>query len=299
MFNHECYSAKPNLKKPPAPGTDSRTPFHDSLDQVSPFHICCRLQFTIQVPNMDNTPTTYTRCPIIYSRGFQGSLCAVHRILLSSNSLLMIKRTTTDTEIDWKAYMEQVIQYIGGERDYAAIKGGTGPLVYPAGHVYIYSFLYHLTVNGTNILHAQWIFVGLYLATLYVVLMCYREARVITSQSMVNTAPSLIGWKAPPYILPLLLFSKRLHSIYMLRLFNDPFSIFFLFVAVYLWQKRMWTLGSISYSMSISVKMNTLFVLPAVGAILLQAVGRDKAVQQAMIMVQVQVITLYMSSHSH
>jgi alpha-1,3-mannosyltransferase len=88
--------------------------------------------------------------------------------------------TFSDTEIDWTAYMEQVIQYLAGERDYAMIKGGTGPLVYPAGHVYIYSCLYRLTDNGTNILRAQWIFTALYLATLYVVLLCYREARVAT-----------------------------------------------------------------------------------------------------------------------
>lgn len=83
-----------------------------------------------------------------------------------------------DTEIDWKAYMEQVAQYLAGERDYTAIKGGTGPLVYPAGHVYIYSFLYEVTDRGRNILRAQWLFAGLYLATLLVVMLCYREARV-------------------------------------------------------------------------------------------------------------------------
>lgn len=85
----------------------------------------------------------------------------------------------TDTEIDWKAYMEQVAQYQAGERDYALIKGGTGPLVYPAGHVYIYSFLYNLTDQGRDVLKGQWIFMALYLATLAVVLLCYREARVI------------------------------------------------------------------------------------------------------------------------
>jgi alpha-1,3-mannosyltransferase len=74
--------------------------------------------------------------------------------------------------------MQQVTQYLGGERNYALIKGGTGPLVYPAGHVYIYSYLYRLTDHGTNILRAQWLFVALYLATLYIVLLCYREARV-------------------------------------------------------------------------------------------------------------------------
>lgn len=32
----------------------------------------------------------------------------------------------TDTEIDWKAYMQQVEQYRYGERDYTLIKGDTG-----------------------------------------------------------------------------------------------------------------------------------------------------------------------------
>ena len=36
----------------------------------------------------------------------------------------------TDTEIDWETYMYQVELYIKGERDYAAIEGPTGPLVY-------------------------------------------------------------------------------------------------------------------------------------------------------------------------
>lgn len=98
--------------------------------------------------------------------------------------------------------------------------------------------------------------------------------------------------------MPLLLLSKRLHSIYMLRLFNDPFSIFFLFAAVLLWQKKMWTLGSMAYSMAVGVKMNTLLALPAVGAILLQAVGRNKALRQAMVMAQVQVSRYLLSRAS-
>lgn len=86
--------------------------------------------------------------------------------------------SSTDTEIDWVAYMEQVKQFLDGERNYVRIEGGTGPLVYPAAHVYTYTALYRITNNGENILLAQQIFAGLYLATLALVMACYKKANV-------------------------------------------------------------------------------------------------------------------------
>ena len=83
-----------------------------------------------------------------------------------------------DTEIDWKAYMQQVHQYLEGERDYTRMKGDTGPLVYPAAHVYIYSVLYRVTDGGKDIFMAQLIFGGLYLSILCLVMACYRQAKV-------------------------------------------------------------------------------------------------------------------------
>lgn len=77
--------------------------------------------------------------------------------------------------------MEQVAMFLAGERDYTVIKGGTGPLVYPAAHVYVYSALYYITDSGRNILLAQIIFGGVYLASLSVVMACYRLAKVGTS----------------------------------------------------------------------------------------------------------------------
>ena len=74
--------------------------------------------------------------------------------------------------------MQQVSQYLAGERDYTKIYGGTGPLVYPAAHVYIYELLYRITDRGTDIPFAQIIFGVLYLMTLAVVMACYRNAKV-------------------------------------------------------------------------------------------------------------------------
>lgn len=74
--------------------------------------------------------------------------------------------------------MEQISQYVSGERDYTQIYGGTGPLVYPALHVYIYTALYYLTDHGKDIFLAQQLFAMLYLTTLSIVMLCYWQAKV-------------------------------------------------------------------------------------------------------------------------
>lgn len=73
--------------------------------------------------------------------------------------------------------MQQVSQYVSGERDYTKIEGGTGPLVYPAAHVYTYTGLYYLTDEGQDIFLAQQLFAILYMATLAVVMACYWKAK--------------------------------------------------------------------------------------------------------------------------
>ncbi len=97
--------------------------------------------------------------------------------------------------------------------------------------------------------------------------------------------------QAPPYIFPLLVLSKRLHSIFLLRLFNDCFAVGALFVVIYAYQRRMWTVGSMVYALGVGVKMSLLLALPAVGIVLLQALGLRRAIKQAMLMLQLQVRT--------
>jgi len=59
--------------------------------------------------------------------------------------------------------MDQVKTFLGGERNYINIKGQTGPLVYPAGFLYIFTGLYYGTENGDNIKLAQYYFLAIYL----------------------------------------------------------------------------------------------------------------------------------------
>ncbi|EDU42205.1 Lethal 2 neighbour of Tid protein [Pyrenophora tritici-repentis] len=179
------------------------------------------------------------------------------------------------TEIDWTTYMQQIAIYLKGERDYAKISGDTGPLVYPGAHVWIYRYLYAWTDEGKNIALAQYIFALVYLLTLAVVIQCYRRARV------------------PPYIFPLLILSKRLHSIFVLRCFNDCFAALFFWLAIYCYQRNQWHIGSALYSTGLNVKMTLLLPLPAIGIIMVMKLGGREALTQAMIIGQVAILFGY------
>ncbi|KAL4517551.1 hypothetical protein Ndes2526B_g00757 [Nannochloris sp. 'desiccata'] len=155
------------------------------------------------------------------------------------------------TEIDWIAYMDEVSGYDKGERDYINLKGDTGPLVYPAGFVYLFSWLRSITHGA--ILPAQYIFAALYLATQFIVMALY-----ITSCTM------------PPWSLVLLCLSRRLHSIFVLRLFNDCWAMCIAYVATWALQKRKFPLSIFLFSLAVSVKMNVLLFAPGVLAVVIK-----------------------------
>lgn len=87
--------------------------------------------------------------------------------------------TLIDTEIDWIAYMQEVGGVVNGTWDYSELKGDTGPLVYPAGFVYVFTLLYYITSYGTNIRLAQYIFCAIYLVTLVLVFRIYSKSKKV------------------------------------------------------------------------------------------------------------------------
>lgn len=91
----------------------------------------------------------------------------------------------------------------------------------------------------------------------------------------------------------MLVLSKRLHSIFLLRLFNDCFAVFFLWVAIYIFQRRIWTLGSMAYSWGLGVKMSLLLALPAIGVMLFLARGIVPSLKQAWLMGQLQIVIAF------
>ena len=152
--------------------------------------------------------------------------------------------TTAYTEIDWVAYMQEVEGFLGGDFVYTNLRGDTGPLVYPAGFVYFFSALYYICDKGRNIALAQWLFMGFYLATLAIVLRIYNKCRV----PFVYTAA--------------LIMSKRIHSIFLLRMFNDGIAMMLAYAAVALFASRRWSVGCAVYSLAVSIKMNIFLFAP-------------------------------------
>jgi alpha-1,3-mannosyltransferase len=121
--------------------------------------------------------------------------------------------------------MYHIKLYIKGERNYSKITGPTGLLVcvsdvysisiylkvyyrYPAGHVFIHNFLFDITSSGENIALAQQIYAALYVLSLTLTCAIYGQAGGV-----------------PNWIVLLLPLSKRLHSIFALRMFNDCWAV--------------------------------------------------------------------------
>jgi alpha-1,3-mannosyltransferase len=180
------------------------------------------------------------------------------------------------TEIDWQAYMQQVQIWLDGELDYRKIRGGTGPLVYPAGFLILFAAFRRLTHNGTDVRKAQYIFLAVYIATQCVVWMIYHQQ---ISWIRRNKQPDIRGtpnlsfshhiwsWRLAMLVT---CFSKRVHSIFLLRLFNEGPTMLLLYISCFLFMKHKWNVGCVVFSLAVSVKMNVLLFAPGLLLLLLQ-----------------------------
>ncbi|CAI5441220.1 unnamed protein product [Caenorhabditis angaria] len=162
------------------------------------------------------------------------------------------------TEIDWSTYMQQV-ECVSqkGIFNYSQIGGDTGPCVYPAGHLFIFQVLHFLTNGGKSILIAQYIFMILYIINLALVFrILYKTNRI------------------PPFVVLLCsVTGYRIHSIFMLRLFNDPIAMLLFYAAFNFFIDYKWVPGCVLYSLAVSIKMNVLLFAPAKFFMLVLNVG--------------------------
>ncbi|KHJ87369.1 ALG3 protein [Oesophagostomum dentatum] len=158
-------------------------------------------------------------------------------------------------------------------RNYSQIGGDTGPVVYPAGHLLTYSVFYTLTNAGKDIRTGQYIFMALYLLNLLAVFRLYYKSNRI----------------APFVLVFLCLTGYRIHSIFVLRLFNDPVAMLFFYLAANFFVSQQWLIGCLLYSFAVSIKMNVLLFAPALLFILLLNVGVWRTIVNLAICAVVQV----------
>lgn len=186
--------------------------------------------------------------------------------------------------------MQEVTTYQEGERDYVNIRGGTGPLVYPAGFLYLYSWFKSLAIRGRDggdlqsdplglhgstsaeaIQRIQWVFVVLYLFNSVIVLALYQRVleRMRQKQQQSSCATMTVWyWRVA---MGLTCLSKRVHSIFVLRLFNDAPAMILLHLSMYLFACcDAWALGCVAFSLAVSIKMNVLLFAPGLLLLLLQ-----------------------------
>jgi alpha-1,3-mannosyltransferase len=137
--------------------------------------------------------------------------------------------------------------------------------VYPAGHLYAYRALRDfagtkpgvaLETDPLGLLRVQAVFLVAYVATAALTLDVAGQLRA-----------------GAPWAAALFSLSWRLHSLFLLRGFNDCLSALAGAAALSLLVRRRWLLGALAWSAGVSVKMNGLLVLPALGLVLLRNTG--------------------------
>jgi alpha-1,3-mannosyltransferase len=129
-----------------------------------------------------------------------------------------------------------------------------------------------LTDDGENIPEAQSIFLSLYLITQAIVFMIYHRV------------------KCPPYVLVLLCISKRIHSIFLLRCFNDGIAMMLVYASILFLLHRRHIFASVFFSLALSVKMNVLLFMPGYALVLVRELGVPRAFRLGLLVLLVQVI---------
>jgi len=144
--------------------------------------------------------------------------------------------------------------------------------VYPAGFLYMYGFLKWLTDGGNNVLACQYIFCGLYVFNAAIVLTIYtllgRSMQSFIPKNSLQYYHTVWSWRVAMVITCL---SKRIHSIFVLRLFNDGPCMILFYVSVLLFAKSYWRIGCALFSLAVSIKMNVLLFAPGLLLLLLQS----------------------------
>ena len=174
------------------------------------------------------------------------------------------------TEIDYSTYMQQVSKFRSGITDYNNLYGDSGPLVYPAGFLYIFSIFQIIT--NSDILYSQYLFLLLLISTLLIIDRIHKAAKI------------------PKYLVFACILSKRIQSIFLLRLFNDPIALLFMYISILYLCKQKYSVASVLASFALSIKMNILLFAPGFALVLFLSRGILESLLNLLLFLGVQVM---------
>lgn len=75
--------------------------------------------------------------------------------------------------------------------------------------------------------------------------------------------------------------SYRIHSIYVLRLFNDPIAVLFVYLSFYALLSKRYSISAFLFSFAVSIKMNILLFAPAYALIYYENLGLLRSIKYA------------------
>lgn len=179
----------------------------------------------------------FVPCKLVSSRS-----CGLLNVLCRHRDRLGNLHVSAGTVHEWRTRLwsyiwthrpSRVSTHPGADADHCqqySIYPSLATSSYPAGHLYVHRVLYALTDHGKNLAAAQQIFGLLYILSLALSCAIYH-----------------IAGGVPNWIVLLLPLSKRLHSIYVLRLFNDCWSVVAAQAAILAFASGSDTLGVLIY----------------------------------------------------
>lgn len=136
----------------------------------------------------------------------------------------------------------------------------------------MYGFLKWVTDGGRNVVIGQYIFCGLYVFNAAVTMSIYnyigRTLQCFAPKKSPQYYNTIWSWRVAMVVTCL---SKRIHSIFVLRLFNDGPCMILCYISVLLFAKSYWRFGCVFFSLAVSIKMNVLLFAPGLLLLLLQS----------------------------
>ena len=222
-------------------------------------------------------------------------------VILTLEFLLCEVQIASETTyaFDWDAYMEQSARFMGlpiplntsgsytsgPSCNYSLLTGDTGPIVYPAVHLYVHSAMLiasgwdcvHLTTEYTpknqsgyeaRVLRPHGTMALLQQG--YVVLFLVLIGAVWVSQS---SYANRMRHESALLTVLLLCVSRRSRSVAVLGLFNETWAMGLAYVAIALLCRKYWVPGCIAFALAANTKMNVLLFAPGLLAAMLHEGG--------------------------